>query len=185
MLQHWNGTTSPGLTDFFPFGIYAATSGAVYVGGCSPMSALSWAVFQGYGGYEFVDDPDAIIGCSVRKFSGNGTLLQTFSPTRPASNYRNVSTFTSIVVDNSGAVYALDSFNTLAYKWSSSGVQQVVTDTRLYDLTLNPVTNVVYALTNDDPFAVVTVNASTLLVQSLVRDLVQQLGRRAGRRPQP
>ena len=162
VLRSWSPSTSPGLVDYALYGIFAAASGSVYVSGCYPATAFIFS-----GGHNYVDDAAAVVGCDIRRFSANGTLLQTFTPIRPSGQQTNVTRFLSMVVDSTGAVYALDNIYRNAYKWSSSGVQVLAAaSTDLYNLAIAPSTNALYALTYDNPFAVVTVNRSTLLPAS-------------------
>ena len=166
VLRSWNASTSPGLNDYYPIGIHAAASGSVYVSGCYPASVFLYYAAAGFGVGTYLLNIAGVEGCDIRQFSANGSLLQTFVPIPPASHFSNLFDFTSLTVDSTGAVYALDDFGRLAYKWSGSGVQLVQTDTLFYALAIAPSTDILYALSNSDAFAVVTLNRSTLQAAS-------------------
>ena len=161
VLQQWGPSNVPGLVNYWVWGIYAAAGGVVYLGGCYPSNAFLFYYLDDEG-YIQGWAPSEVQGCDVRQFSANGTLLQTFRPVLPSTNYFNMSWFTSVVVDNTGAVFALDTYNGYFYKWTSNGTQSVlVNDTNFYDLAVSP-SGVVYAPTYSDAFAVVTVNPANL-----------------------
>jgi hypothetical protein len=167
VLQTWNSTNVPGLTDFYVLGLYAAASGSLYVGGCYPLNA--WIYLDEEYGYGVNNEfyYARVGGCEIRQFSASGVLQQTFRPTRPPSNFFNFTGFDDFVADNAGAVYSYDSFNGVAYKWSSTGVQALVNVfSDIHSFAYATSTNTIYALTSSDRFAVVTVNPTTLTAQS-------------------
>ena len=168
VLQSWSNATVPGLNDFFPFGIFAAAGGSVYIGGCYPASVLRWVFNQGVGvGEQF--SYNAVQGCDVRRFSANGSLLQTFRLLHPLSSYSNISFFTAIAVDAAGSVYAIDPYNNAFNHWASNGtLLDSTVSVPFSNLAITP-SGVLYAAPDNDLFAVVTVSPTTLSVVSSVR----------------
>ena len=166
VLQQWGPSSVTALANYTVWGIFAASGGLVFVSGCYPSSAYAY-YFDNHSDAGELFNPSAVVGCDIRRFSANGSLLQIFHPIIPSAEGPFKLTFIeSIVVDSAGSVLALDPMYAIVYRWAANGTQVLVEQpTRLSRLAIAP-SDAVHALTTSDTFAVVCIDPASLAVLS-------------------
>ena len=117
VLQTLGNATTPYLDDYFTLGLATDSAGALYVGGCSPLSAFNYQYGQPsvLGSYSFY--PQNVSHCDIRKFSSTGVYQQSFSLAAGA----HYAFFSAITVDAAGTVYAVDGYSGHTFEWNATG----------------------------------------------------------------